>query len=144
MDAEHPISPRPLRLRIAEATRVAGKPQFVLEKDYALSYLLAGIAEVPRLRDSLVFKGGTCLRKAYFSGYRFSEDLDYTSRTPWPCEMLLEALTEAVDKMKTELLLFGPFQVLVAEERHREPHPRGQCVFRVRVQFPWMGTPTAA
>jgi predicted nucleotidyltransferase component of viral defense system len=83
---------RPLRLRMAAAARAAGKPQFVLERDYALSYLLAGIATVPELGASLVFKGGTCLRKAYFPGYRFSEDLDFTARTPWSCNALLAAL----------------------------------------------------
>lgn len=132
---------RPLRQRMAAAARAVGKPQLVLEKDYALSYLLAGIAAVPALRESLVFKGGTCLRKAYFSGYRFSEDLDYTSRTPWSCDSLLDALREAVERMKAQLLAYGPFEVIVAEERHREPHPRGQCAFRVRVQFPWMRNP---
>ena len=71
---------------MATAARAAGKSRFVLEKDYALSYLLAGTVAVPALRESLVFKGGTCLRKAYFPGYRFSEDLDYTSRTTWYCE----------------------------------------------------------
>lgn len=68
---------RTLRVRIAEAARTTGKPQFVIEKDYAISYLLAGIAQVPALSDALVFKGGTCLRKAYLPGYRFSEDLDF-------------------------------------------------------------------
>ncbi|MFZ1678319.1 MAG: nucleotidyl transferase AbiEii/AbiGii toxin family protein, partial [Saprospiraceae bacterium] len=29
---------------------------------------------------TLIFKGGTCLRKCYFPDYRFSEDLDFTSR----------------------------------------------------------------
>lgn len=129
---------RPLRVRIAAAARAARKPQFVLEKDYALSYLLAGIVAVPQLAESLVFKGGTCLRKAYFPGYRFSEDLDYTSRSPWECADLLDALVQAGDHMKRRLLAIGPFEVVVAEERHREPHPRGQCVFRARVQFPWM------
>lgn len=126
---------------MAAAARAAGKPQFVLEKDYALSYLLAGIVAVPALRESLVFKGGTCLRRAYFPGYRFSEDLDYTSRMTLSCEALLKALTEAAAQMKARLLTFGPFEVVVAEERHREPHLRGQCVFRVRVQFPWMRSP---
>lgn len=55
---------RPLRFRLATAAPVVGKPQFVLEKAYALSVLLAGIAPVPALRESLVFKGSTCLRKA--------------------------------------------------------------------------------
>nr|ART39121.1 H347 [uncultured bacterium] len=35
----------------------------------------------------------------------------------------------------------GPFAIGVEEEHHREPHPRGQCAFRVRVQFPWMRNP---
>lgn len=51
------------------------KPQPVLEKGYALSYLLVGIAAVSALRESLVFKGGISLRKVYFPGYRFSEGL---------------------------------------------------------------------
>ncbi|MBI2857318.1 MAG: nucleotidyl transferase AbiEii/AbiGii toxin family protein [Chloroflexi bacterium] len=132
---------RPLRLRMAETARATAKPQFVMEKDYAVSYLLAGIAVVPALRESLVFKGGTCLRKAYFPGYRFSEGLDCTSRTTWQCEALLHALTAAAADMKARLSAFGPFVLMVAEERHRAQHPRGQCAFRVRVQFPWMRSP---
>lgn len=111
---------RTLRVRIAEAARNAGKPQFVLEKDYAISYLLAVIAQVPLLRDDLVFKGGTCLRKAYFPGYRFSEDLDYTSRKVWDADSLLDAIREAADQMKARLLDYGPFEVDVAPEFHRD------------------------
>jgi len=133
---------RPLRVRMAEAVRAAGKPQFVVEKDYALSYLLAGIAETPLLHESLVFKGGTCLRKAYFRGYRFSEDLDFTSRETLTCDALLQALNDAAERMTTRLQSAGPFAVVVTEEAHRDPHPRRQCVFRVQVQFPWMRTPS--
>ena len=50
----------------------------VIEKDYVLGWLLAGIAREPRLRATWVFKGGTCLRKCYYETYRFSEDLDFT------------------------------------------------------------------
>ncbi|MPZ50809.1 MAG: hypothetical protein GEU75_16170 [Dehalococcoidia bacterium] len=35
----------------------------------------------------------------------------------------------------------GPFTVSVDQEHHSGPHPRGQCAFRVRVQFPWMRNP---
>ena len=31
-----------------------------------------------RPSDSLVFKGGTALKKCYFDNYRFSEDLDFS------------------------------------------------------------------
>ena len=50
----------------------------VVEKDYVLGWLLAGIFNHPALQESWVFKGGTCLKKCYFETYRFSEDLDFT------------------------------------------------------------------
>jgi predicted nucleotidyltransferase component of viral defense system len=50
----------------------------VIEKDYILGWLLAGIANEPALRPTWIFKGGTCLRKCYYETFRFSEDLDFT------------------------------------------------------------------
>lgn len=55
------------------------QPQ-VVEKDYALGWLLASIGQHPATRDAWLFKGGTCLKKCYFETYRFSEDLDFTLR----------------------------------------------------------------
>jgi predicted nucleotidyltransferase component of viral defense system len=52
----------------------------VVEKDYVLGWILAGIDAREELADSWVFKGGTCLKKCYFETYRFSEDLDFTLR----------------------------------------------------------------
>jgi predicted nucleotidyltransferase component of viral defense system len=50
----------------------------VIEKDYVLGWMLAGIAQHQDLAATWVFKGGTCLRKCYYETYRFSEDLDFT------------------------------------------------------------------
>jgi predicted nucleotidyltransferase component of viral defense system len=50
----------------------------VIEKDYVLGWLLAGIANHPEVAGTWVFKGGTCLRKCYYETYRFSEDLDFS------------------------------------------------------------------
>lgn len=50
----------------------------IVEKDYVLGWLLAGINGNTVLEDKWVFKGGTCLKKCYFETYRFSEDLDFT------------------------------------------------------------------
>ena len=60
--------------------RMAGKeavPLAIVEKDFALSVILRAIAG-SGLRDALVFKGGTAIKKAYFPKARFSEDLDFT------------------------------------------------------------------
>ena len=50
----------------------------MVEKDYVLGWLLAGIERNSQLAGKWVFKGGTCLKKCYFETYRFSEDLDFT------------------------------------------------------------------
>lgn len=61
-----------------EFSREFGLAANVIEKDYVLGWLLAGIAAHPELGLAWVFKGGTCLKKCYFETYRFSEDLDFT------------------------------------------------------------------
>jgi len=50
----------------------------IVEKDYALGWLLAGIYTHDDIASAWTFKGGTCLKKCYFETYRFSEDLDFT------------------------------------------------------------------
>ncbi|WP_419864174.1 nucleotidyl transferase AbiEii/AbiGii toxin family protein [Candidatus Poriferisodalis sp.] len=62
---------------IANTATEWGLAHNVVEKDYALGWMLAGIAQHPVTR-SWAFKGGTCLRKCWFETYRFSEDLDFT------------------------------------------------------------------
>lgn len=37
-----------------------------IEKDYVLSWLLAGIFNAEELNQKWIFKGGTCLKKCYF------------------------------------------------------------------------------
>jgi predicted nucleotidyltransferase component of viral defense system len=67
---------------ILELATQANLHPHVVEKDYVLGWLLAGINHHPALRENWVFKGGTCLKKCYFETYRFSEDLDFTLRDP--------------------------------------------------------------
>ncbi len=69
-------------------------PEAVLEKDYCLSWFLAGISATS-LRDILVFKGGTAIKKCYIPDYRFSEDLDFTLREETPFETIQGHLDEA-------------------------------------------------
>ncbi len=64
---------------LAVATDLSLRPEIV-EKDYVLGWLLAGIYANDALAPTWVFKGGTCLKKCYFETYRFSEDLDFTLR----------------------------------------------------------------
>ncbi len=65
------------RPEISRLAVAAGVSEGAQEKDYVLAWLLAARATLGP--SSLVFKGGTALRRCYFPGYRYSEDLDFTA-----------------------------------------------------------------
>ncbi len=56
-----------------------GVPLPYVEKDYVMGWLLWGIYTQSGLANTLVLKGGNCLRKVYFPDTRFSDDLDFTA-----------------------------------------------------------------
>lgn len=64
------------RAEIQRLAREGGVDERTQERDYALTWMLAAMARQP---SGFVFKGGTCLRRCYIPGYRYSEDLDFTA-----------------------------------------------------------------
>ena len=62
-------------------------PLDVAEKDYFLA-LVSKILYESKLRDALVFKGGTALHHTYLPQMRFSEDLDFTATSSVTIENL--------------------------------------------------------
>lgn len=89
------IRQRNLSLLSNRLARSGGRrlPEAVLERDYCLSWFLIGLSR-SFLRDRLVFKGGTALKKMYFEDYRFSEDLDFTLVKDTSWEVILRGLDE--------------------------------------------------
>ncbi len=74
-----------------------------IEKDYVLSWILQGIAHNDELAKSIVFKGGTALKKIYFEDYRFSEDLDFTLISEQvPKERIFEWFNEVFEYVQEE------------------------------------------
>ncbi len=133
---------RPLRTRLQEARRRLGIPWEVLERDYLLSWVLAGISQVPVLRDTLVFKGGTALRKCYFGDYRFSEDLDFSGLEGVPTGKEIERLVNEICEVAVRLLdEYAPVEVACERYTERDPHPGGQEAFNIRARFPWQSRP---
>lgn len=130
-----------LQRRIQQAAKDAGVNQLVVERDYAQTYVLLGIASQAELREPLVFKGGTALKKVHFGSYRFSEDLDF-SAVDGPREAALElAVRAAVDAAQSAARQLAPIAMSVERYEERDPHPGGQEAFTVRVQFPWQRQP---
>lgn len=81
----------------------AGLAPEVLERDYALVWLLYGIYRNPLLRDILIFKGGTAIRKVYFpETWRLSEDLDFTIVKRKHPQVIESNFKELLESVKTE------------------------------------------
>lgn len=70
-----------LQKEIVTIAEQKGVLKSTIDKDWVLGHFLAAIYSEQKLRELLIFKGGTCLKKCWFPDYRFSEDLDFTCRT---------------------------------------------------------------
>ncbi len=85
------------------ANKDAVRPQQI-EKDYMISWLLWGISKHDLLKDILIFKGGTCLKKVFIEDYRYSEDMDFTldpeMERPVQNEVIYAAFNELFEEIE--------------------------------------------
>jgi predicted nucleotidyltransferase component of viral defense system len=106
----------------------------VVEKDYVLGWLLAGIGSHLETAETWVFKGGTCLKKCYFETYRFSEDLDF-SLLPEALYAIVDIqrqLTEVARWVQEQSGIELPEASLVVEQKQNK---QGQPTFRARISY---------
>lgn len=115
----------------------------VVEKDYVLGWLLAGLAQTP-MAEAWVFKGGTCIKKCYFETYRFSEDLDFSLQPD--AAYTQEALTQALRDLATRVselsgLVFQPDLIDMKPRRNQQGQVtyEGRLAYRGPLAYP--GTP---
>jgi len=129
---------RPLRLRLEEARTRLGVPWGVLVQDYLLSWILAGIGQVEILHETLVFKGGTALKKCYFGNYRFSKDLDFSATGNPPAGATMEAAIREACRHASRLLdEYTPIEIHCERYTEKDPHRGGQEAFTIRARLPW-------
>ena len=134
---------RPLRTRLQMAAQESGLRSDVIVRDYLLSWVLAGINRVPALDESLVFKGGTALKKCYFGDYRFSEDLDFSGLEDTPTGAELDDLIGEVCEVAVSILEeYDPVRISFRRYTERRPHPGGQQAFDIYPVLSWQRQPS--
>jgi predicted nucleotidyltransferase component of viral defense system len=119
---------------ILERARAWALPPEVVEKDYVLGWLLAGLARNEEVQSDWVFKGGTCLKKCYFETYRFSEDLDFTLRptASYTAGGLLDVLTAiALETHQLSGLELPPASIKIVDRQNKQ----GQATYQARVPY---------
>lgn len=115
-----------------EARRLGVDP-LVVDRDHALGVVLSALAHAGLEDWGWVFKGGTCLRKAHFASYRFSEDLDFTCLThmgPEDIRHRMSLIATLAESLGTRLLL----------DRVRIDDKSGGQEVSLEIKVPYEGT----
>jgi predicted nucleotidyltransferase component of viral defense system len=111
----------------------------VVEKDYVLGWLLAGVAAHSQAGRLWVFKGGTCLKKCFFETYRFSEDLDFSllAEAEYSEADLGRVLREIADSTAAESgIQFGEISIKIRQNRQGQQTFEGRLHYRGPLQMP--------
>lgn len=106
----------------------------IVEKDYVLGWVIAGIFNHPALNAGWIFKGSTCLKKCFFETYRFSEDLDFTltSSEHLQEKFLMDTFEEIADWIYEESGIEIPSDIVRFEVYE---NPRGRLSVEGRVGY---------
>lgn len=118
-------------IKQGEISRKANKegvrePQ--IEKDYIISWVLWGIYNHDLLKEALIFKGGTCLKKIHIEDYRYSEDMDFTLHPDWEEEITDDEIFSAFDEVFIEIKEAANIDLSIPENS-KEVHESGGLKF---------------
>jgi predicted nucleotidyltransferase component of viral defense system len=111
------------RVEIQDKSEEWKVPPDTVDKDYVLGHLLSVF--LTEMKDVILFKGGTCLKKCYWPHYRFSEDLDFSARAS-DFEFDLDVLERVCRTLEaqTDILLYAD---RIRPVLHKDT-PKGFCV----------------
>ena len=110
----------------------------VIEKDYVIGWVLAGIFNHHLLSKNWIFKGGTCIKKCFFDTKRMSEDLDFTLIDPG--QLNIDFLTSAFKEI-SEWVYEQSGLNIAADKRHAPlyvdlyENPRGNISCEARIYY---------
>lgn len=102
--------------QIQKISSQEGMPEEIIEKDYLIELILYYLSKDRYLKEQLVFRGGTALKKIYFRDYRFSEDLDFLIQYAEELKKIENKLNNLLEKINNDY----PFQLAIGENSERE------------------------
>lgn len=119
---------------VLRAARTSGVEPLVVDHDHALGVVLWALSQQGIDDAGWILKGGTCLRKLHFPGYRFSEDLDFTVQGP------LDAGLAAAAVLRILPLTHEHGVDLIAAELRDEVVSTEEARETVQVTLPYRGS----
>lgn len=113
---------------INDIKRLSGEkkiPVGIIEKDYVLFLMLSLLANC-NIRDKLIFKGGTSIKKMYFSDARFSIDLDFNFN---------EISIASIKREVAELIKSTAFNTVEFVKIKNEFESKKEDVYRCMIEY---------
>jgi predicted nucleotidyltransferase component of viral defense system len=111
--------------RKANAERVR---QQQIEKDYIISWILWGVYNNDVLKEALIFKGGTCIKKVHIEDYRYSEDMDFTLHPDLEEEITNDDIFSEFESVFEEIKEAANIDLSIPEDS-KEVHESGGLKF---------------
>ncbi len=124
-----------------EISKIASKegvrPQQI-EKDYIISWVLWGIYNHSILKDALIFKGGTCIKKIFIEDYRYSEDIDFTFKPSMEKTLSDEEIYKSFNEIFVSIKEAANIDLSIPEDS-KEVHESGSIKFFIEYIGPLGG-----
>ena len=115
-----------------------GVRQQQIEKDYIISWILWGIYNNETLKDALIFKGGTCIKKVHLEDYRYSEDMDFTLNPDKEQDISYDEIYSAFNELFAEIKEAANINLSIPEDS-KETHESGSIKFFIEYIGPLGG-----
>ena len=109
------------------ASKEGVRPQQI-EKDYLISWVLWGLYNHDILKDALIFKGGTCIKKIFIEDYRYSEDIDFTLDPSLEKTLSDEEIYKAFNEIFVSIKEAANIDLSIPEDS-KEVHESGSLKF---------------
>ena len=123
---------------ISKLANSKGVRQQQIEKDYIISWIIWGIYNNDTLKDALIFKGGTCIKKVHIENYRFSEDIDFTLNPAIEQTISNDKIYSAFGEIFVEIKAAANIDLSIPEDS-KEIHESGSIKFFVEYAGPLGG-----
>lgn len=123
---------------ISRKANSEGVRQQQVEKDYIISWIIWGIYNNDLLKETLIFKGSTCIKKIHIEDYRYSEDLDFTLNPEMEDKVSDENIFDAFNTIFNEIKEAANITLSIPEDS-KEVHASGGIKFFIKYVGPLGG-----
>jgi predicted nucleotidyltransferase component of viral defense system len=111
-----------------------GIPEETIEKDYLIELLLSYLERDNFFQKYFIFRGGTALKKVYFSDLRYSEDLDFVVSSLSSLTIFTKKFEQILEKVRRDFPVVLGQRFLFPQKGHLQLFVSYDVVPEIRLE----------